>query len=68
VAESGVHSSDEVEALAGMVQGVVRCQEERDGHALRAQGLAGIRSAQWVRYRHTPKGIELGSFELERIR
>jgi len=68
VAESGIHSSDEVEALAGMVQGVIRCQEEREGHALRAQGVPGTRSSQWVRYRHTPRGIELGSFELERIR
>jgi hypothetical protein len=51
-----------------MMQGVVRCQEERDGHALRVQGIGGVKSQQWVRYRHTPKGIELGAFELERIR
>jgi KaiC/GvpD/RAD55 family RecA-like ATPase len=68
VAESGIHSADEIESLAGMMQGVVRCQEERDGHALRVQGIEGVRSHQWVRYRHTPKGIDLGSFELERIR
>lgn len=68
VAESGIHSTDEVEALAGMVQGVIRLQEERDGHALRAQGLPGTKTQSWVRYRHSPKGIELGSFELERIR
>lgn len=68
VAESGIHSADEIESLAGMMQGVVRCQEERDGHALRVQGIEGAKSHQWVRYRHSPKGIDLGSFELERIR
>jgi KaiC/GvpD/RAD55 family RecA-like ATPase len=68
VAESGIHSSDEVEALAGMMGGVIRCQEERDGHALRTQGVPGTRTQKWVQYRHRPKGIELGSFELERIR
>lgn len=68
VAESGIHSTDEVEALAGMVAGVIRLQEEREGHALRAQGVPGTRTQGWVRYRHSPKGIELGAFELERIR
>ncbi len=68
VAESGNHSAHEIESLAGMMQGVVRCQEEREGHALRVQGIAGVKSQQWIRYRHTPKGIELGAFELERIR
>jgi len=68
VAESGVHSADEIESLAGMMQGVVRLQEERDGHALRVQGMPGMKGHQWVRYRHSPKGIELGAFELERIR
>lgn len=68
VAESGIHSADEIESLAGMMQGVVRCQEERDGHAMRVQGLPGTKPHQWVRYRHSPKGIELGAFELERIR
>ena len=68
VAESGIHSADEIESLAGMMQGVVRCQEERDGHAMRVQGVPGTKPHQWVRYRHTPKGIELGAFELERIR
>ncbi len=68
VAESGIHSADEIESLAGMMQGVVRCQEEREGHALRVQGVPGTKPHQWVRYRHSPKGIELGAFELERIR
>lgn len=68
VAESGIHSADEIESLAGMMQGVVRCQEERDGHALRVQGVPGTKPHQWVRYRHSPKGIDLGAFELERIR
>jgi KaiC/GvpD/RAD55 family RecA-like ATPase len=68
VAESGIHGADEIESLAGMMQGVVRLQEERDGHALRVQGIPGVKPHQWIRYRHSPKGIDLGSFELERIR
>jgi len=35
---------------------------------MRVQGLPGTKPHQWVRYRHSPKGIELGAFELERIR
>jgi KaiC/GvpD/RAD55 family RecA-like ATPase len=68
VAESGIHSADEVESLANMMQGVVRIQEDREGHSLKVQGVPGTRTHQWVKYRHSPRGLDLGSFELERIR
>lgn len=66
--EPGSVPDAQVERLLASMDGAIRFRQDGDRTTLGVAGLGEVATREWVECRATSRGLEIGSFTLERIR
>jgi KaiC/GvpD/RAD55 family RecA-like ATPase len=68
VIEKGMHSETDIQMLGSIMDGAIEFKLEQLQTFLCAKGIGDVQSRAWIRYTHSKKGVNIGSFALGHIR
>ncbi len=68
VIEKGMHSETDIQMLGSIMDGAVEFKLEQLQTFLCIKGIGDVQSRAWIRYTHSKKGVNIGSFALGHIR
>lgn len=66
--ERGMHDQKVIEAIEHQMDGAIMFKEEDRKTFLSVHGICDVQTRDWVRYKHTDRGLIIGAFSLERIK
>lgn len=67
VLDKGMHSDQEIQALGHFMDGAIEFKTDGIKTFLMVQGVGDAQSRSWIQYQYTKKGLNIGSFSLDRI-
>lgn len=66
---SGIHQTEEINALEHTMDGSLILKEDKGQHFMMIKGLQDVKGREWIRYRFNDKGIDItGSYSYSYIR
>jgi KaiC/GvpD/RAD55 family RecA-like ATPase len=68
IIEKGMHSETDIQMLGSIMDGAVEFKLEQLQTFLCIKGIGDVQSRAWIRYTHSKKGVNIGSFALGHIR
>jgi KaiC/GvpD/RAD55 family RecA-like ATPase len=68
IIEKGMHSETDIQMLGSIMDGAVEFKLEQLQTFLCVKGIGDVQSRAWIRYTHSKKGVNIGSFALGHIR
>ncbi|UCG67930.1 MAG: hypothetical protein JSV09_08770 [Thermoplasmata archaeon] len=68
IIEKGMHSETDIQMLGSIMDGAVEFKLEQLQTFLCVKGVGDVQSRAWIRYTHSKKGVNIGSFALGHIR
>jgi KaiC/GvpD/RAD55 family RecA-like ATPase len=68
VIEKGMHSETDIQMLGSIMDGAIEFKLEQLQTFLCVKGVGDVQSRAWIRYTHSKKGVNIGSFALGHIR
>jgi KaiC/GvpD/RAD55 family RecA-like ATPase len=68
IIEKGMHSETDIQMLGSIMDGAVEFKLEQLQTFLCIKGVGDVQSRAWIRYTHSKKGVNIGSFALGHIR
>jgi KaiC/GvpD/RAD55 family RecA-like ATPase/ribosomal protein L40E len=68
IIEKGMHSETDIQMLGSIMDGAVEFKLEQLQTFICIKGIGDVQSRAWIRYTHSKKGVNIGSFALGHIR
>ena len=68
IIEKGMHSETDIQMLGSIMDGAIEFKLEQLQTFLCIKGIGDVQSRAWIRYTHSKKGVNIGSFALGHIR